>query len=169
MRFRDIPQFSYGKYEVDMFLEYLPDKLKEWQDELGLELCPDFQRGRVWTDEQQSRYVEYLLQGGQAARVIYFNHPGWMNSFVGEFVCMDGLQRLTACLRFMSGELTAFGHYRHQFEDKPHNVTLRFNINNLKHRRDVLRWYIDFNRGGTVHTDEDIARVKVLLKAEKEA
>lgn len=41
------------------------------------------------------------------------------------------------------------------------------NVNNLKTREEVLQWYIDFNAGGTVHSKEEIDRVKKLLEEEK--
>jgi len=37
-------------------------------------------------------------------------------------------------------------------------------VNNLKTRKEVLQWYIEFNSGGTVHTDAEIQRVKKLLE-----
>lgn len=168
MKFKDIPQFtSVGNYEINQplktFKRYIEDKIKED----GLQLNPDFQRGHVWTEEQQIKYVEYLLKGGRSARTIYFNHPEWMGNFEGDFVCVDGLQRITAVLRFLNNEITVFGYYYKDFEDKPFWVDLIININNLKTRKEVLQWYIEFNSGGTVHTEEEINRVKKLLKDEE--
>lgn len=169
MKFKEIRQFtSWGNYEVNQSLRHLTEWVKQHQEDAGLELNPDFQRGNVWTEEQQVHYVEYLLQGGKAARTILFNCPGWMDNFDGPFVCVDGLQRITACLKFMDDKLAVFdGHYLHDFEDKiPIGVDLLLNINNLKTRKEVLRWYIELNSGGTVHTETEIARVKELLKKE---
>jgi uncharacterized protein with ParB-like and HNH nuclease domain len=149
-----------------MDIRYVPDWIKAQQKELNLQLNPDFQRGHVWTEEQQIKYIEYLLRGGKSARVIYFNQPGWMHDWKGDFVCVDGLQRITAVIKFMNNEIPAFGYYYKDFEDKPHNIDLLFNVNNLKTRKEVLQWYIEFNSAGTVHTDEEINRVKKLLEAE---
>lgn len=168
MKFKDIPQFTnVGSYQVNMPLQYTVGWIKDQIEELGLQLNPDFQRGHVWSEEQQIAFIEYLLKGGKSARIIYFNHPGWMNSFKGEFVCVDELQRLTAVQRFMNNEIPAFGVYLKDFEDKlPRDVDLIFNVNNLKTRKEVLQWYIEFNSGGTVHTEEEINRVKELLEKE---
>jgi len=101
MKYSDIPQFtSWGSYQVNMPLKYIKQRIEEWIAEDRLQLNPDFQRGHVWTDEQQVNYIEFLLKGGQSSRVIYFNHPGWMTGFKGDFVCVDGLQRLTAVMRY---------------------------------------------------------------------
>ena len=171
MKFREIPQFtSYGNYTVNQSLRYLVEWVEKQQDELELELNPDFQRGNVWTETQQIRYVEYLLRGGKAARTILFNQPGWMSSFKGPFVCVDGLQRITACMKFVNDKLPVFeGYYFHDFEDKiPTGIGLIMYINNLQTRKEVLQWYIELNSGGTVHTDAEIARVEELLKKEDE-
>jgi len=167
MKFNQIPQLtSVGSYQSNQPLRYLLDKLDEWKD-LNLQLNPDFQRGHVWTEDQQISYMEFLLRGGKSARVIYFNHPNWMGNFKGDFVCVDGLQRLTACVRFLQNEIKVFGLYYNEFEDKiPFDIDLLLNINNLKTRAEVLVWYCEMNTGGTIHTEEEINRVKELLAKE---
>ena len=72
MRWDEIPQFtSCRNYGVDCslfryFCEYIDREIAE-----GLVLNPDFQRGHVWTEEQQTAYIEYLLMGGMSGRTIY--------------------------------------------------------------------------------------------------
>jgi len=39
-------------------------------------------------------------------------------------------------------------------------------MNDLKTRAEVLQWYIEFNAGGTPHTEAEINRVRELLKKE---
>lgn len=75
-----------------------------------MQLNPDFQRGHVWIENQQIKYIEYILRGGKTARVIY--------------------------------------------------------LNNLKTRKEVLQWYLEFNSYGTIHTEEEINKVKKLLEME---
>jgi len=168
MKFTQIPQLtSVGSYQANMSLRYLNDTVNNWVNDLGLKLNPDFQRGHVWTEEQQIAFVEFMLRGGKSAKVIYFNHPGWMDDWKGNMVCVDGLQRLTACMRFINNEIPAFGHYYKEFEGwMPLDIDLLFNVNNLKTKAEVLVWYIEFNTGGTVHTEEEIQRVKDLLDNE---
>lgn len=169
MLFKDIPKYTrIGSYQVSTPLSFLDKKITEWEQELHLELNPDFQRGHVWTEEQQIAFVEYLIKGGKSAITIYFNHPGWMGSFKGPFVLVDGLQRITSCLKFMRNELPIFdGHYYKDFDDTlSYEVELLINVNNLKKRSEVLQWYIDFNTGGTIHTKEEIEKVKLLLYQE---
>lgn len=101
MRFRDIPQFiSDGSYQVNMSWEYLIEWLDQRVKEEGLQLNPDFQRGHVWTEEQQIKFLEFILQGGKTGRTLYFNDPYWHSvrpkTGYADFVCVDGLQRITA-------------------------------------------------------------------------
>ena len=72
MRWDEIPRFtSCRNYGVEWslfryFCEYI-----DHETEAGLVLNPDFQRGHVWTEEQQTAYIEYLLMGGMSGRTIY--------------------------------------------------------------------------------------------------
>lgn len=170
-RFKDIPQLTRdGNYRVNMPLRDIPERIKNWQEDewYKLQLNPKFQRGHVWTEEQQTRFMEYLLRGGRANTTIYFNQPSWQSystSEYNDFVCVDGLQRLTAVLRFLNNEIKVFGSYYKDFEDKlPFDLDLIFNINNLKTEKEVLQWYVDMNAGGTPHTDAEIEKVRKMIE-----
>lgn len=173
MRFCDIPKFtSVGSYQINVSWDYLEHSLKHWNDNKipgsGVELCPDFQRGHVWDEDKQIRYVEYILRGGRSGREIYWNCSSWMREFNTPIQLVDGLQRVTAVRKFMNNEIKAFGIYCNEFEDKlGFDYDFIFNVNNLKTRAEVLQWYIELNEGGVVHTKEEIARVKALLKEEQ--
>ena len=76
-KFKEIPQFTRdGSYAIDCSLPFLKDWVADEQNE-GLELNPDFQRGHVWTREQEIAYIEFLLRGGRTGRDLYFNKPSW--------------------------------------------------------------------------------------------
>lgn len=200
MKFGDIKMLTpSGSYEVNTPLDHLPNAIDRYIEEYGLQLCPDFQRGHVWTRKQQIDYVEFFLRGGMSGRVVYFNHPNWMSfrepkpGEYNDMVCVDGLQRITALLLFARGGLPAFGHYvnpatNEHPQECPHlppvevgpgpffedwvrmaraGDNFRININNLKTRDMVLRWYIELNSGGTPHTEAELAKVKKLLKETK--
>ena len=168
MKFADIPQLTYGTYEVDIHARYLKKALESYKEDYGLELNPDFQRGNVWTEEQQIAFVEFFLRGGKSARTIYFNIGEWSNekdTDIPHMVCVDGLQRLTSMLKFLNNEIPAFGAYFNEFEDRIANEnTFKFNINNLAYKKDVLKWYLEMNTGGTVHSDAEIQRVTEMMK-----
>lgn len=173
MKFKDVPKFtSEGQYNANMRLPYFVRWIDENIKELNLQLNPDFQRGHVWTEQQQIAYIEYLIKGGESATTIYFNHPGWQDTWEGEFVCVDGLQRITAIQRFLNNEIKVFGHYLNGYEDSKillRRLTIKVNINNLQTKKEVLQWYLDMNTGGTVHKKEEIDKVrKMINELEKE-
>lgn len=170
-RFKDIPKFTrFGCYEVNVPLESIPNQIREWQKNKlhYLQLCPDFHRGYVWTETQQVAYMEYLFRGGNASKIIYFNMPSWLSDRkydYDDFVCVDGLQRLTSVLKFMNNEIPIFGNYFREFDDGiPTDVDLLFNINNLKTKKEVLQWYVDMNAGGTPHTNGEIEKVRKMIQ-----
>jgi len=164
MDFKDIEQLTKtASYKPQIPLEDVPYTIERYVSQYGLQLNPDFQRGHVWTTEQQIAFVTYLLRGGASGRDIYFNHPGWMGSFEGEFVCVDGLQRLTAIMRFLNDEIRVFGKLFSEFTGRmPSGNDLTFHINDLKNRKDVLTWYLEMNSGGTPHSEEELNRVRKL-------
>jgi uncharacterized protein with ParB-like and HNH nuclease domain len=155
-------------YTIDVSWSYL----REWiSDNSGnkiydIDLNPEFQRGYVWTKEQKVKYLEYILQNGESGKDIYFNHPNWMTSFKGRLVLVDGKQRLDAVLGFLNNEVKAFGYYYKEFEDKLDMLVagFRIHIGNLETDKDIYNWYIAMNTGGTYHTNEEIDKVKKLIK-----
>ena len=169
MRFRDIPQFTReGNWQCDFSIEDLVAWIDKERKE-GLQLTPDFQRGHVWSEEQQIKFLEFFFKGGQSGRILYFNKPDWNTNVAdgeyNDYVCVDGLQRITACQRFVNNEIPIFGAYYKDFEDKPQaRFTFKVNINDLKSKNEVLQWYLDMN-SGTPHSVAELERVSHMLDA----
>lgn len=168
--FNALPMFPRSEWCVDVFWRDLEAYIH--RDVTGvppLDLNPDFQRGHVWTDEQRSRYVEYVLRGGEGGKELLFNCRGWQSvrtKTPGPYQIIDGLQRLTAVRRFLAGELRAFGHYRGQFQGPmQHYLGFRWRMFELT-RAEVLQFYLDLNAGGTPHAESEIERVRALLSKE---
>ena len=168
MRWDEIPQLTACRNsgaDWSLFKEFC-DYIEREEAE-GLVLNPDFQRGHVWTEEQQTAYIEYLLMGGLSGRTIYLNAK---NIEVQDYVCVDGLQRITAMQRFYHDEIPAYGHRYSEFEGRLNSVrfTVRVVTNDLQTREEVLQWYLELNSTGTPHTKKELDRVKVLLNRERE-
>lgn len=161
--------FPISKYHINVGLTYLEYQLESMAEGSLLELDPDFQRNHVWSENQQIKYVEYLIQGGPSARVIYWACKGW-NSVgdLGPVVLVDGKQRLEAVRRFMRNEIPIFGQLLSEYSDniKVTGANLEFSIADIG-RKDTLKWYIALNAGGTPHTIEEINKVQLLLEGEK--
>ena len=128
---------------------------------------PDFQKGHIWVESQQIKYVEFLLSGGYSGKDIYFNCPGWMQDDRWPMVIVDGLQRVTACLRFVRNQIPAYNNLYRDFDRIPSLIGLIFHVNNLIRRSEVLRWYIQLNDGGVSHTPEELDYVRKLLEKEE--
>lgn len=166
MRFRDIPQFPHSYYRIDSDWKYLNEQLESWhRPEMGspLILNPDFQRGHVWTPEQQTAYVEYALKGGTMGREIYFNCSSWQGKYNTPTFCVDGLQRLTAAQEFVNDRLRAFGHLYSEFEDRC-MTTFSLHMLKVKNKRELLKVYLDFNSGGTPHNPAELERIEKMIE-----
>ncbi|MDH0348200.1 DUF262 domain-containing protein [Aeromonas dhakensis] len=152
--------------------------LAGYQENYGLNLNPDFQRGHVWTKAQRVAFIEGLYRGtvGESQRIIQFNAPYWgldkhEGDLPNEVQIVDGLQRLTTVRLYVADELKIFGGLRaSDFNDSRYSVKmsnwrLRFNIHTFIWRHELLRYYLDINSGGTPHSKAELERVRALLKA----
>ena len=170
----EIPTFTKeSNYKVDIPLEYLKQTLERYSED-DLDLEPDFQRGHVWTKQQQIAFMEYVLKEGKV-NPIYFNHPNWMNFNEikkAEFVIVDGKQRLKAAVDFLDEKFRIFknldkegkGFLYSEITRIPSTISFRFEINTLKTKKEVLQWYLDLNTGGTQHKKSELDKVKILLE-----
>lgn len=167
MKYRSIPQMTRSaNYTVTIEWDYLEhwinDKANDYGDKFQMD--PEFQRGHVWDEDRQIKYVEYILRGGKSSRTIQWNCAGWMNDFKGPIYLVDGKQRVEAVRRFLKNEIPAFGCFFKDFEDRiPHEASFIFCVNDLKTYKEVLQWYIELNDGGIVHTPEELQKVRDLI------
>lgn len=144
--------------EFDYFIEWFEKRIN--RD--NLELNPDFQRGHVWSEHQQIKFVEFILRGGRTTEIL-------LNKNENTYVVVDGLQRITAITKFLNNEFEVFGGYT---ASQINHAQLMYGnevdvyTHNLKTRKEILQWYVEINSGGTPHTDEEIERVKNLIEKE---
>lgn len=172
--FRSIKKLTgHGKYQIQVDLDDLQSTIDRYEKNYHFNFDVDFQRAHVWTEEQQSKFIEFILRGGTTTPIL-FNHQSWM-SFTNsddELVIVDGKQRLTALLKFMNNKLKVFGGYR---LSEITNIqwgllpSITFNVNNLKTKEEILRWYLELNTGGTPHTKEELHRVYLMYEEVKKS
>jgi len=167
--FQKIPQITQANYKIDVFWLHFEEQIKQMSDGVELVIEPEFQRAHVWTDEQRTKYIEWILRGGKSGKDILWNCAGWMGKFTGPLYLVDGLQRITAVRKFLNNEIPVFGTLYKDFSSKPNMLRCGFifYVNDLKNYTDVLKWYLAINSGGTIHTEEEIEKVKILLEKEK--
>ena len=170
MKFSEIKQLTtMGGYRVDVMWGFLEETLNEYKEGWGLDMNPDFQRGHVWDEIKQKRYVEFILRGGHSAKEIYFNCSHWNGKPPHRnMVLIDGKQRIEAVLKFLRNELAIFdGRYFKDYDGRLRiNARFVFYVNDLPDRVSELQWYLDLNTGGVVHTNKEIEKVKQLLEFE---
>ena len=161
----------------------LPGHL-EREREVGFDLLPDYQRGRVWTREQQVAYIEHVALGGETARDVTAVHVGQsVHDYVTcsdgtitlpGYSMLDGVQRVTAILSFVRDEFPVLtrirpdGYLWSQFSRplrRGTNLGVRWRVVTVPTVADVLRLYLRFNAAGTPHTPEELDRVRAMLAA----
>lgn len=170
--FQDIPTFTRdASYTIDVSWALLERTLADMDETNGLDLDPPYQRAHVWTEAQQISFVEFKLRLGAGSNQIRWNSAGWNRAGTKTLELVDGKQRLQAVRRFMRDEIPAFGKTVSEYEGSLRHFIYRFQflINDLPTRAEVLQWYLDINTGGTVHTDEEIEKVRRLLSEETRA
>jgi hypothetical protein len=164
-----VPQFPRAHYQCHVGWGYLEQWLKD-QSAYGLDLDPDFQRGHVWTRDQQRAYIEYVLQGGEVGQTLIFNCTNWDEpNKPGIFVLVDGKQRMEAVRAFLRDEIAVFGDNvcSEMGRLTMTGPTFIVRICKLMTKADTLRLYLSINAGGTPHSKTEINRVRRMLADEE--
>lgn len=165
---------NYGFTDIEWMIEKYADSYG------GFVENPDFQRGHVWSREQQISYIEAIFRGlvSTSGLTITLNCPDFQryekakDSDLNGVIVMDGLQRLTAIRQFVKGEFKVFndiidGGADHKYFDKSafslkSMIGITVNMFNFQYKKEVLNYYLLINSGGTVHTKDELDRVKAM-------
>lgn len=165
--FRATPRLLTARGSSDwftMYWHYMPKWITDRAIASGVDLNPLFQRPRVWTPEQKTKYLEFRLMGGQTGRDIHFNTASPNRGWTEPLLLMDGKQRVDAVLEFLADKVPVFGHVLSEYEDRPDYsmAEFHFHVHNFEDPDDILQWYCDMNRGGVIHSDAEIQLVQAL-------
>lgn len=177
MKLSDIPKLTELLYIIDTDVRWLKTTCERYSKSYGgFDMDPDFQRGHVWTEEQQIKFLEFVVRGGKTPPIV-FNSPDFAGTvrtqsnaprdLPSTMVVVDGKQRLTALLKFIDNQLPVFGHYLDEFEDKERflrGFSIKIAVNNVANRAELLKWYLEMNEGLTAHTAEELDRVRSLIE-----
>ena len=168
--FQQVPRLMEGSYNATIPLNEVKNTLNFYDRSYGLDIDPDFQRVHVWTQDQKSAFVEHVLREGRNT-TIRWNCPGWNktepNTKQGPVTLVDGKQRLYAILDFMDDHLPAFGRFISEWKGiLSITCNLNFIMNDLETKAEVLKWYLELNRGNVAHTPDELDRVEELLRNE---
>jgi hypothetical protein len=88
------------EYPVEILVQKYTDGLADDTNELFI---PDYQRGMVWDEARQSKFIESVLLGLPIPYVFVADIPGEKNEARLEVI--DGTQRIIALARFLNNEL----------------------------------------------------------------
>jgi hypothetical protein len=132
----------------------------------GMNMSPPYQRGHVWTREQQEAFMGHLLSGGEILPIVVQREP---DSEYAEL--LDGKQRITAMLAWVRGEIDALlldgrkinishleKHDRGGRKDRVvglSRIEIRVKYINLPFE-ERKRFYVRLNSAGTPHTREEL-------------
>lgn len=148
--------FPVPHYHVTVNWPYMESWL-ERHKEHGIDMDPPFQRGYIWTPQQKHDFVLYQLRGGMSGKAVYWNAKGWMKTFDGPLVLVDGKQRISAVREFLDNKLAINGYYCKDFADIAlSDYYFDFYVNDLPNDEAVVDWYVGMNTGGSAHTEQDI-------------
>jgi hypothetical protein len=144
MKFTQIQHYVPPRYRQEVPVNNLLDHIKLHENRHGLVLGK--LNDEPWTLQQQIAYVEAVLQGCPVNKSVYLNHPGWERDFKGDYILVDGHQRLSACIRFVKNEIPAFGILYKDFDDGiPDHISMIFCVHSLKTKDEIKRWYKQLN------------------------
>ena len=133
-----------------------------------MDLSPDYQRGDVWTDDQASEFVGFLLRTGRSAPLVPLIFIQRDDKFIDGDEVIDGKQRLTSIHRWINNKIPAHVDGRKVWyrdtnamerSGLPHSKVAYVDLT----RAQRLEFYLLLNAGGTVHTEAEIDKVRDIL------
>lgn len=176
-RLSSIPLFTPSNYIVDFDFNRLEAQFKSYADDYGgFEYNPDFQRGHVWTQQQQIKYIESFISNilSDQQRTITLNCPDFddrgkpVETDLKGMCIIDGLQRVTASIAFLNNEFKVFGKYSYDdLLDSKYSLKRRnfkIQIYSYRTKAELLNHYLLFNSGGVVHSESELDRVRKMLQ-----
>lgn len=125
---------------------------------------PDYQRGYVWSAEDQQRYLDSVFEGRDLGRFIFVKHP-----YPQAEELLDGKQRLNCLNLFFQSRISWRGLFWHEL-----NKLERYQIENRSvqvatlsgsafSRSDRLRVFLEVNAAGVPQSEEHLDHVRALL------
>lgn len=162
---------------VDVCWSSLALYVREGRDRRGepnpMNLNPDYQRGPVWDEQRQRRFIGHCLEGGRQ-QPMYVQRDSTYTDLTEEVI--DGQQRLRAIAAFIYGEIPgevySGGQWRelwyrdfNEVDRRSKRLSSRIVYGDWS-REERLRFYLRLNSGGVAHTEEELDRVRALLVAE---
>ncbi len=149
------PLFAFSDFNGS---EPIVSKVKQYND--GLLVIPEYQRGFSWTDEEQSKWVGYVVSGGPLPTtfVRQVDTPdGWKDEII------DGQHRLMALKRWLDGEIPMYtwdGRVEYRTEENyVHLARLKMPLALLPESTtdlEAVNFYLTMAQAVKPHTEKDL-------------
>jgi len=149
-------------YHILGSMEDIPGFGEDFNDLLKYGI-PKFQRdNNKWSEEMQIAFIENVVEGYRPTITLFTFDSIYHKISYSRCWILDGLQRLTAIIKFLNGEIKAFGRtYEELREFSPIKLTGYFEgyvrIYRFQSMPDVIDFYISINKNIT-HSEEDIQK-----------
>jgi Protein of unknown function DUF262 len=130
----------------------------------------DYQRDYVWTLKNKQDLIESIFEQRDIGKIIFIQNPYPENAEV-----LDGKQRLSALVDFVSSRFSVRGKYWHELSKSDRytmmNRTVQIMELNSKtfDKEKQLRLFLSVNSAGVPQTDEHLKKVASLLEQVVEA
>jgi hypothetical protein len=102
---RDV-DYAVREYPIEVLVSKYLDGAEEGRNEI---FVPDYQRNFVWSEEQQSRFIESVLIGLPIPYLFVADVRSEDEDLSGRLEIVDGTQRIRTLAAFTSGELQLEG------------------------------------------------------------
>lgn len=144
----------------------------------GIDMNPEYQRGLVWTEEQKVKLIDSIFNNVSIGAFVLAEKKWFTDGKVTSemYEIVDGKQRLTAIVDFISSKFQYKGKYyhelapitRHKFEDQQVLIGL-LNLDKTDteyNKKQVIEQFIRLNENGTIVDKKIIDKAKELIKGE---
>lgn len=140
----------------------------------NLDFDPAYQRDHVWSTEQRAMFVGALIaQPDQIPPCVIRVIPAIPGGHRERFQVLDGKQRITSVRLFRQGLIRAridateffWEHLAPEDRLALSHICMRWTFVTLPDDKAAIRYYLRLNTGGTVHSPEELARVRRLLES----
>jgi len=158
-------------YQIDVGFRRIESFIEDYE----VDMNPLYQRDYVWTLEQKQKFVGACLENHRMIPVLWFNFYQVEEGLNSRSEVVDGKQRIEAIRGFLRGEYMAICPCGEVFtaeelltddiakRNLSSGITLKMHFIQVE-PIDAMQFYLRLNSGGTVHTEQDLNKVRDLIK-----
>jgi hypothetical protein len=136
----------------------------------GLEMDADYQRGNVWTLEDNCTLIHSIFNNIDIGKFVFVKLEWNEHPLNYSYEVLDGKQRITAILEFYENKFAYNGLFFNQLsrQEQCHLTEYHVNIAEISHlsREQKIRFFLILNTSGKVMDKEHLKKVESMLEEE---